>query len=85
MGLPPQPTPGINGLSWLALLHTSSLPSLTQSQTQPEPKRVAAALQEGILEVLEASEVAVNRCGEVTGGRSSTVGRHARPEQVVVQ
>jgi hypothetical protein len=47
---PPQPIPGMSGTSWLAVEQTSTLPPLcTQSQAQPEPKRVTPALENSSL------------------------------------
>ena len=60
MGVPPHPTLGIRGLSWLAVEQISSLPALlTQSQAQPEPKRVAAALAKASLKASKLPKVAV--------------------------
>src|SRR5258708_6180391 len=39
----------MSGLSWLAVEPTASLPPLTVSQAQPEPKRVAPALAKSSL------------------------------------
>ena len=59
MGVPPHPTLGIRGLSWLAVEQISSLPALlTQSQAQPEPKRVAAALAKASLKASKLWKVA---------------------------
>src|SRR5690606_15558068 len=49
IGVPSQPIPGINGLSWLAVEQTSNSPFFTQSQAQPEPNCVAAALEKASL------------------------------------
>ena len=60
--------PSMSGLSWFGVLSTASLPSLsTTSQAQPEPKRVAPALRELLLERGEAAERAVDGLGQRAG------------------
>src|ERR1700744_5098045 len=43
IGVPLHSEISIKGLSWLGVEQTASLPPLTQSHAQPEPKRVAPA------------------------------------------
>jgi len=47
------------GLSWLAVEHTESWPSLLHSQAQPEPKRVVAALAKASLKLSKEPNAAL--------------------------
>ena len=72
-GVPPHPTPGIKGLSWFGVAHTSNFPPLcTQSQAQPEPNWVLAAFEkrslkasklpnDSLMAVAKAAEGALRR------------------------
>jgi hypothetical protein len=84
MGVPPQPTPGISGLSWLGVEHTSNLPpACTHSQAQPLPKRVAPAV-ELLLEGIEGPEVPHDGGCQLAAGHPPSVRCHHGPEQGVV-
>lgn len=77
-GVPPHPTPGIKGLSWFGVAHTSNFPPLcTQSQAQPEPNWVLAAFEkrslkasklpnDSLMAVAKAAEGAPPPFGDIT-------------------
>ena len=61
IGTPPQPIPGIKGLSWLAVEQTSSPPpSLTRSHAHPEPNCVAAAVEKADLKPSNEPKASLN-------------------------
>jgi len=76
MGVPVQPTPGISGLSWFAILHTEPRPA------RPKPSR--SRLRKCFAERVKPSEIAVDGRGQIALRLAPALRRHHLPEEVVV-